>query len=69
MYIIHYTALTKLFQVNEDVESEDFEPQVIIDAAMSDSEMKILTNIMVDSRECRFVGLLSFVSYPSLYIL
>lgn len=35
---------------------ENFEPKVILDAACSDSEIKILTNLLVDSLECRNIS-------------
>ena len=44
----HYSILINWFQIGEN-----FEPKVILDAACSDSEIKILVNLLVDSLECR----------------
>lgn len=54
----HDSTLTRnlVMKINEDKESEEFDPQVVLDAALSDSEIKILTNILVDSAECRHVS-------------
>ncbi|KAL5253924.1 hypothetical protein ACHWQZ_G013626 [Mnemiopsis leidyi] len=52
----HYThdpSLTRNIVMKVE---ESFKPKVILDAALSDSEIKILTNILVDSLECRQIS-------------
>lgn len=45
-----------VMKVGSKPDSEEFTPNVVLDAALSDSEFKILNNILRDSDECRFVS-------------
>ena len=58
----HDPLLTRnvVMKVGEEAAGTEFEPQVVLDAALTDAEIKVLTNILVDTKECRFVAAFKF---------